>query len=360
MQEERAMPGNYRYEEERHRGPRGATRRGFGERGREDDDDQEQQTERFGRGPDYEREGGQGERTWGSSRRQYGYDEGFTRGNRSLGRGSTEGYDDEETTGGEGSRDAGRQYRGYGQERYGQRGFNQDFEQGSYGRGGYQAGGFQQGGYQGGYQQGGYGQGQQPRSQYGQSGYTGQSRGTEGSRYGGSQADGWSGEPDEMRWGRQQGLYGSSEYGGFMSTQRSQHRSQSDFQSHVGKGPKNWQRSDERIREDVNEALARHPEIDASDIEVKVQNCEITLTGTVADRRAKREAEDVAERVFGVKDVQNQIRVKPDGQDASTRDRTTDRELSRSTERESRTQTDPQSSTRTPPATGTNVGNTAR
>ena len=67
------------------------------------------------------------------------------------------------------------------------------------------------------------------------------------------QADGWSGEPDEMRWGRQQGLYGSSEYGGYISSQRSQ----SEYQSHVGKGPKNWQRSDDRIREEVNEALAR-------------------------------------------------------------------------------------------------------
>lgn len=78
---------------------------------------------------------------------------------------------------------------------------------------------------------------------------------------------------------------------------------------HAGKGPKGYQRSDERIREEVSDQLSDHGEIDASDIEVKVQGGEVTLSGTVMDRRQKRLAEDCAENVRGVRDVHNQLRV---------------------------------------------------
>ncbi len=80
----------------------------------------------------------------------------------------------------------------------------------------------------------------------------------------------------------------------------------------AGKGPKGWARSDDRLTDDVSEALARHPAIDASDIEVKVSSGEVTLSGTVTERSHKRMAEDIAEGIFGVSDVQNQIRVKRD------------------------------------------------
>jgi osmotically-inducible protein OsmY len=59
----------------------------------------------------------------------------------------------------------------------------------------------------------------------------------------------------------------------------------------------------------LSEQLARHPRIDASDIEVGVENGEVTLTGTVSDRQSKRMAEDIAENVYGVSDVQNRIRI---------------------------------------------------
>jgi hypothetical protein len=81
----------------------------------------------------------------------------------------------------------------------------------------------------------------------------------------------------------------------------------------TGKGPKNYVRSDERIREDVCEQLCYHPYVDASDVEVMVTNGEVTLTGTVDDRDAKRLAEDVAVDVRGVVDVHNQLRLKPEG-----------------------------------------------
>lgn len=79
---------------------------------------------------------------------------------------------------------------------------------------------------------------------------------------------------------------------------------------HRGRGPKNYVRSDERIREDVSDRLADHAHLDASEIDVQVKNGEVTLTGTVEDRMSKRRAEDCADDVSGVKHVQNNLRVK--------------------------------------------------
>ena len=50
---------------------------------------------------------------------------------------------------------------------------------------------------------------------------------------------------------------------------------------------------------------------------VRVDDCEVTLEGSVRDRREKRLAEDVAERVAGVRDVHNLLRVK---REATARD----------------------------------------
>jgi osmotically-inducible protein OsmY len=78
---------------------------------------------------------------------------------------------------------------------------------------------------------------------------------------------------------------------------------------HRGRGPKGYQRSDERIREDVNDRLTDDPHIDASEIEVSVSDREVTLSGTVGSRFEKRHAEDLAETVSGVTHVQNNLRV---------------------------------------------------
>jgi hypothetical protein len=80
---------------------------------------------------------------------------------------------------------------------------------------------------------------------------------------------------------------------------------------HRGKGPAGH-RSDERIRELVCESLTDDDEIDASDVAVSVSGGEVTLSGTVDDRRAKRAAEDCAYSVTGVRDVQNRLRVHDD------------------------------------------------
>jgi hypothetical protein len=82
---------------------------------------------------------------------------------------------------------------------------------------------------------------------------------------------------------------------------------------HAGRGPRGYQRSDERIREDVCDRLCEHGYVDASQIEVTVQNGEVTLVGTVCERPEKRMAEDAAESVAGVREVHNQLRVSPGG-----------------------------------------------
>lgn len=79
---------------------------------------------------------------------------------------------------------------------------------------------------------------------------------------------------------------------------------------HRGKGPKGYKRSDERIKEDISDRLGDDPYIDATEIEIVVANGEVTLIGSVNDRMDKRRAEDLAERVSGVQNVENRIRVK--------------------------------------------------
>jgi hypothetical protein len=77
----------------------------------------------------------------------------------------------------------------------------------------------------------------------------------------------------------------------------------------AGRGPKGYRRSDERVLEDVSQALEEDPRIDASEIEVVCHSGEIVLKGSVPDRRMKRLAEDCAENLPGVKDVRNELRV---------------------------------------------------
>ena len=79
---------------------------------------------------------------------------------------------------------------------------------------------------------------------------------------------------------------------------------------HTGRGPRGWQRDDSRIEEDVCETLTRHPLLDASHMEVRVEQGEVTLSGTVEDRDSRRLAEDVAASCRGVHDVHNRLRTR--------------------------------------------------
>ena len=76
-----------------------------------------------------------------------------------------------------------------------------------------------------------------------------------------------------------------------------------------GRGPRNYRRSDERVREEVCDRLTDNEWLDASEVEVNVAAGEVFLTGTVDSRYAKRIAESIAESVTGVTNVQNNLRV---------------------------------------------------
>lgn len=87
------------------------------------------------------------------------------------------------------------------------------------------------------------------------------------------------------------------------------HRMRAERGPHAGLGPRGYGRSPERIREDVCDLLTEDGLLDARDIEVKVEGSEVTLKGTVPDRPSKRRAEDLAERISGVVDVHNRLRI---------------------------------------------------
>ena len=97
-----------------------------------------------------------------------------------------------------------------------------------------------------------------------------------------------------------------SEPGGARWEQAYRAQGQGSFR---GRGPRGYARSDARILEDVNERLCDDPIVDASEIEVRCEQACIVLEGRVPTRWMKHRAEDIADAVAGVKDVDNRIRV---------------------------------------------------
>jgi hypothetical protein len=77
-----------------------------------------------------------------------------------------------------------------------------------------------------------------------------------------------------------------------------------------GKGPKGYRRSDETIKDDASDALYRSTAVDATDIEVAVVEGVVTLRGFVDSREQKRMAESAVDRLAGVKDVFNELRIR--------------------------------------------------
>lgn len=156
-----------------------------------------------------------------------------------------------------------------------------------------------------------------------------------GSGYGSDYSRGrdWSGENYGSSYGRGDDRYGTGYFGrgsrdyneerGFFEragdeirswfgdeeADRRRDRDMREARHYRGRGPKGYQRSDERIREDINDRLTDDPHIDASEIEVTVSNREATLNGTVNSRFEKRHAEDLAESISGVSHVQNNLRI---------------------------------------------------
>ena len=150
-------------------------------------------------------------------------------------------------------------------------------------------------------------------------GWSGGGRGDQYTRenfWGGTGAGGDFYGPDRVRRGsasvgygpgQTRSTYGESRYGGTaVPYGEIDPAGRTSFR---GRGPKNWRPSDERVAESVNEMLADHDDVDATEIEVKVENGEVTLSGSVNTRREKRLAEDAVASMRGVRDVHNQLRV---------------------------------------------------
>jgi len=202
-----------------------------------------------------------------------------------------------------GQSSGGQGYQGYGGQAYGNQRYGSQAYGGSSGSSDYQGSQGGQGYGSGSGRFGGQGQGGQS---YGGQGYGGQSYG--GQSYGGQGQQGF-GQRGDQRLQRISDGDNDRMFGGFSRG----HDDDRQMGEHRGKGPKNYTRSDDRIREDVNDRLSDDPRLDASEIEVQVSSCEVTLTGTVNTREDKRRAEDVAEQVSGVKHVQNNLRVQQMG-----------------------------------------------
>jgi osmotically-inducible protein OsmY len=86
-------------------------------------------------------------------------------------------------------------------------------------------------------------------------------------------------------------------------------KSGSGYGGHRGKGPNDYRRSEDRIKEDICDRLTDDDRVDASNIRVQLENDVAILSGTVNSREEKRRAVDLVETVSGVRDVENRIRV---------------------------------------------------
>ena len=82
---------------------------------------------------------------------------------------------------------------------------------------------------------------------------------------------------------------------------------------YAGRAPIGYERSDERIREEICEELTRRPDIDPGRLSVSVADGEVTLEGAVEDLESRRLADEIATHCTGVRQVHNVLRVAPGG-----------------------------------------------
>lgn len=76
-----------------------------------------------------------------------------------------------------------------------------------------------------------------------------------------------------------------------------------------GRGPRNAARSDSLVAEELGERFTDDELLDASEILLRVEGGHVLLTGEVPERWMKHRAEDIADGVRGVRDIDNRIRV---------------------------------------------------
>lgn len=139
-------------------------------------------------------------------------------------------------------------------------------------------------------------------------GYEAYPRGFDGRSYGDEPISDFTGSQNEQSWRPERGASSSAAQTSYGSSSPSSRTSGAQGK-YWGKGPKGYSRSDERIKEEVCQILMEHGDIDASEIDIAVENGEVRLSGTVSSRQMKRAAEEAIENCSGVKEVLNQLRL---------------------------------------------------
>ena len=110
----------------------------------------------------------------------------------------------------------------------------------------------------------------------------------------------------------------ASGYGSRSGWDLGTHQRDTGGRSFRGMGPQSYKRPDERIRDDVYERLTDSHHIDARNIMVEVNQGNVTLNGTVGERRMRYMAEDLVEGVMGVVNINNQLKVQSESKPPST------------------------------------------
>lgn len=198
---------------------------------------------------------------------------------------------------------------GYGGSRYAGYGGYDAYAEGDNGRSGGR-GGYAEGYEPSGYAHGrGYGQGSvpYPRGGYSQSGWD---RGDREFRQGGRD---YAQDAGAGRWDEGYGRQRIAGFGGGYDNPADRAQGggygMGSRQGYRGRGPKGYQRSDERVKEDLCERLSDDPQIDASDISIEVSGGRVTLSGEVEQRWMKHHVENLVDACAGVQDIDNQLRV---------------------------------------------------
>lgn len=166
-----------------------------------------------------------------------------------------------------------------------------------------------------------YGSGNDSQRDYGNRGY--------GGGYGNMRADygrsDWDRNRTKNRYGGDTSNHGNANQGGvdnnwwektkdkvsswFSDDDDRDDRRRREYGSHRGKGPSDYRRSQDRIREDICDRLTDDDRVDASNIRIQIEDDVVILSGAVNSREEKRRAEDLVESVSGVHNVENRLRV---------------------------------------------------
>jgi hypothetical protein len=79
--------------------------------------------------------------------------------------------------------------------------------------------------------------------------------------------------------------------------------------NYYGLGPKGYKRSDMRLKDEACLLMNQDPILDSTNIQIDVLNNVIYLRGIVDSRRDKKRAEVLVEDIYGIEDVQNQLKI---------------------------------------------------